>query len=110
MTERGPFIVLLETLRVRTPMYLGSWSITRLRSYLSGYGHALYDMGRDETDPEWSGFQKWVERRYRSETTHGWDSLILFYNQDERDALEEFWKLLDEYLAEYRSGETEAGA
>lgn len=110
MTGKGPIIALLEKLRIRTAMYIGSRSITRLRTYIDGYGHGLDDSNFDSHDPEYYGFQGWIERRYRSQTSHGWDQLILFYCQDERDALDQFWTLLDEYLAECRGANPEPDA
>ncbi|MCC3439960.1 hypothetical protein [Microcoleus sp. PH2017_05_CCC_O_A] len=44
------------------------------------------------------GFQEWIQERYQITSTHGWDSIILFFSADEKDALDKFFKLLEEFL------------
>jgi len=50
-------------------------------------------------DPELlGGFREWVERKYGLTESHGsWDRIILFFSQDESDALNRFFELYNEY-------------
>ncbi len=80
-------------------MYLGKPHISLLRAFLDGWSSALYQAGVVITDEERMGeFQKWIEKTYRSKTTHGWHQIILYYSEDERTALIEFLKLFNEFL------------
>lgn len=81
-------------------MYLGRRSITRLRSFLDGYISARQDLGLPprKQEREFAGFQDWIQERFKITTTHGWDSIILFYSADERDALDNFFDLLEQFL------------
>ncbi|MFB2833878.1 hypothetical protein [Floridanema evergladense] len=95
---------LLERIKQRPGMYLGKSSITRLRMLLDGYGMARMELGlpRTEQEQEFNGFQDWIQKRYNITSSHGWDSIILFYSADERDALDKFFELFEKF----RNGES----
>ncbi|TAG95999.1 MAG: hypothetical protein EAZ19_10330, partial [Oscillatoriales cyanobacterium] len=38
------------------------------------------------------------QERYQITSSHGWDSIILFFSADEKDALDKFFKLLEEFF------------
>ncbi|MFB2894122.1 hypothetical protein ACE1CI_14525 [Aerosakkonemataceae cyanobacterium BLCC-F50] len=90
---------LLERIKQRPGMYLGKSSITRLRMLLDGYGMARMELGlpRTEQEGEFNGFQEWIQQRYNITSSHGWDSIILFYSADEREALEKFFELFEKF-------------
>lgn len=95
---------LLERIKQRPGMYLGKCSITRLRMLLDGYGMARMELGlpKTEQEQEFNGFQEWIQERFNITSSHGWDSIILFYSLDERDALDKFFELFEKF----RNGES----
>ena len=80
-------------------MYLGNCSITRLNMLLVGYSQARMELGlpRTEQEKEFDQFQEWIQRKYNISDSKGWDSIILFYSADERDALNNFFELFDQF-------------
>jgi hypothetical protein len=94
------FFDLLQRIKQRPGMYLGKCSITRLRAFLDGYETARAELGFPDTEQQQQldGFQEWIQERYKITSTHGWDSIILFFSVDEKDALDKFFKLLEEFL------------
>lgn len=95
---------MLQEIEKRPGMYLGKRSITRLRSFLDGYMGAREDLGLPQTEQEreFNGFQEWIQERFNITSSHGWDSIILFYSADERDALDKFFELFEKF----RNGES----
>ncbi len=90
------FYDLLESLRKRPGMYLGSASITLLEAFLNGYGtfHEQIDYG----NPSFEGFNDFVGKFYGKYTTAGWKNLILSdHYGNESEALDRFFVLLDEF-------------
>lgn len=94
---------IINTIRKRSGMYLGSNSITALWHFLDGYQAALRDNGicsNRELFP--------LDFRYMSEFTNvrlgysgnmGWHEHILgFFNGDEEKALAGFFELFDEFI------------
>jgi hypothetical protein len=98
---------LLQRIKQRPGMYLGKCSITRLRAFLDGYGMARAELGvpRSQEEHDLNGFQEWIQERYKITSTHGWDSIILFFSVDEKDALDKFFKLLEEFLNQAKIAE-----
>ena len=94
------FFDLLQRIKQRPGMYLGKCSITRLRAFLDGYETARAELGFPDTEQQQQldGFQEWIQERYQITSTHGWDSIILFFSVDEKDALDKLFKLLEEFL------------
>lgn len=90
---------MLQNIKQRPGMYLGRCSITRLRSFLDGYMGARQDLGLPltEQEREFDGFQEWTQKRFNINSNHGWDSIILFYSADERDALNTFFELFEAF-------------
>jgi hypothetical protein len=95
---------ILELVRKRPPIYLDEYSIKRLRSFLVGYQGGLISQGfefRDEK-PDFHGFNDWVAKRLGFfESTAGWCNMILEKSANERDALEHFFVLLNEFKKEF---------
>jgi hypothetical protein len=94
------FYNMLQSIKQQPGMYLGKCSITRLRAFLDGYIGARQDLGLPLTqqEKEFGGFQDWIQEKYKITSTHGWDSIILFYSADERDALDNFFKLFEQFF------------
>lgn len=95
---------MLEQIKQRPGMFLGQCSITRLRSFLDGYIGCRADLGLPETQQEleFNQFQEWIQTRFKITSSHGWDSIILFYSADEKEALNNFFEL----FAQFRNGES----
>ncbi|AFZ23136.1 hypothetical protein Cylst_0809 [Cylindrospermum stagnale PCC 7417] len=90
---------MLERIKQRPGMFLGNCSITRLRAFLDGYMGSREDLGLPATQQEleFNQFQEWIQTRFKITSSHGWDSIILFYSADERDALNNFFELFDKF-------------
>ena len=95
---------MIEDMRVRPAMYLGTSSVTKLQSFLDGYQAALYNFDIEEIQdillplPFWF-FHEYVARRFDYyESTSGWCNMILDQTaQDEEKGLQLFYTLLDEF-------------
>ncbi|MCL1462874.1 hypothetical protein [Argonema galeatum] len=90
---------MLQEIKKRPGIFLGRSSITRLRSFLDGYMGAREDLGLPRTDQEreFNNFQDWIQKRYNITSSHSWNEIILFYSADERDALDNFFKLFEKF-------------
>ena len=93
------FYEMLQRIKQRPGMFLGQCSITRLRAFLDGYMGSRSDLGLLPTQQEleFNQFQEWVQTRFKISSSHGWDSIILFYSADERDALNNFFELFEQF-------------
>jgi hypothetical protein len=90
---------MLKRIQKRPGMFLGQCSITRLRAYLDGYMGSRTDLGLPPTQQEleFNQFQDWIQTRFKINSSHGWDSIILFYSEDEKDALNNFFELFEQF-------------
>lgn len=89
----------LQEIKTRPGMFLGNCSITRLRAFLDGYMSARADLGLSPTEQEktFNGFQAWIQKRFNITSTQGWDRIILFHSADEREALDHFFQLFEQF-------------
>ncbi|WP_375509372.1 hypothetical protein [uncultured Nostoc sp.] len=96
---------ILNSIKKRPGMYLGTNSITRLDMLLRGYSLARKEVGVPPTEPEreFEGFQSWIEEKYRINSGQSWSKIILFYSIDEYEALQKFFELFEEYLNRNKS-------
>lgn len=96
---------LLAKIRKRPGMFLGTPSIIRLNMLLTGYSLARLELGLEETkeEQEFSQFQEWIEEKYQSKSTEGWDTLILKNSDNEKDAFSQFFVLYDEFKQQYKN-------
>lgn len=90
---------ILQQIRKRPKMFLARCSLKYLNTFLNGYVKCM-----NHTDPEcnykfYPGFQEFIQKRYNITTEKHWVDIIEFYNLDDEIAFEEFFKLLDEFLA-----------
>ncbi|MEC4813510.1 MAG: hypothetical protein SAK29_09600, partial [Scytonema sp. PMC 1069.18] len=85
--------------------YLGKRSITHLQTFLDGYTFGLrqVDVPVTEEEQEFEKFQEWIEQRFNQHSTQSWSRIILFYSEDEIDALERFFELFEEFLQSDKS-------
>ena len=100
MAQQYSIYDLLTKIRVRPAMYLGEWSLIRLRAFIDGYTFLAYELGIEPRDqPDFGGFHDWVARKFGwRESTAGWTNILLQESGgDDRKGLASFFKLLDEY-------------
>jgi len=103
------FYELIAKIKKRPALYLGNKSISHLQVFLDGYTFARRELkvpiSNEEADFE--DFQEWIEGKFNLPDTQSWAKIILFYSADERDALERFFELFDEFVKRNSSSTTE---
>lgn len=91
-------VELIKSIRQKPELYVGKQSLSLIQAYIYGW------VNRDEeniVDSEYLGeFQDWIQAKYNITSTQSWASIILFFSIDERDALNRFFLLFDEFLNE----------
>jgi hypothetical protein len=100
MKQQYSIYDLLTEIRARPAIYLGEWSLIRLRAFIDGYRFMAQEQGMEPGDqPDFDGFLDWVATRFGwRESTAGWCNIILRESgDDDRTALESFFELIDEY-------------
>ena len=90
---------LLEKIKQRASLYLGKKSLSHLHVFLDGYTFARRQLGIPITEQEkqFEEFQEWIENRFNQADTQSWSRIILFYDEDEADALNRFFDLFEEF-------------
>jgi hypothetical protein len=105
------FFGLLAAIRERPGMYIGRKSLRDFYAWLNGYQFARMQTGvpplADEA--EFDGFDAFVCGKYRWHDVGGWAAKIAYYYRDDADALDEFFKLLDEFRAASKPRSRRAG-
>lgn len=97
--------LLLGPIRQRPGMYLGEPRISLLPNFILGYSMGFHmakkhDTAMDEFFGE-TGFVEWFFKKYNIVQSSFWQTPFLDEaNQDERKALELFFKYLEEYNKE----------
>jgi hypothetical protein len=92
---------LLETIKTKPELYLGTASISNLRMFIQGYRFARKELSISNTEVEsdfYKNFQPWLQNRLSIRTVNGWDKIILLTCIDEKAAFDYFFQLLDEFL------------
>src|SRR5262249_20246834 len=90
----------IAMIRPSPSMYLGCYSLIRLRAFLDGCFFMVVTFGIDcEVPPDFRGFDDWVAQKFGwRESTAGWCGIILQEcDGDDSAALDCFFELLDEY-------------
>ncbi len=89
-------IELIKKIEERPAMYISKNYISCLRAFIDGW---YFRDTSNITDIDFMGdFQDWITSKYKITTNHSWNDIILFYSQDEVDALKNFFKEFDEFL------------
>ncbi len=101
---------LLQKVKQRPALYLGKRSLSHLQVFLDAYTFALREVGIEVTEQEreFEEFQEWIEQRFHQPDTQSWSRIILFYSEDESDALNRFFELFQEFLQRHNTLELEA--
>ncbi|MHB9110603.1 MAG: hypothetical protein ACYDCO_26415 [Armatimonadota bacterium] len=107
MSANKRLIELLGRIRRCPSMHLCAHSLIRLHAYVDGYFSAWCDnVGAEEGWPSMlRDFDQWIAERFREGIEMGWWKIILFYSQTDYEALDEFWKLWDEFVNTYKGAE-----
>ena len=92
---------LLGKIKKRSSLYLGKQSLSHLHVFLDGYTFARRQLGIPLTAEEkkFEDFQEWIENRFNQADTQSWSRIILFYSEDEADALKRFFDLFEEFVS-----------
>ena len=99
------FYELLESVRARPAMYFGVKSFRDFHSWLAGYQYARFEAGTPPTEEEkeFAGFDDFIQERFEWHDVGGWAGKIAYYNRHDSNALDEFFKLLDEFKENRRT-------
>jgi hypothetical protein len=95
------FFGLLAAIRERPDMYIGRKSLQDLRTWLAGYRFARMQNNLPPLpdDGEFDGFDAFICNKYRWHDVRGWAAKIAYNYHDDALALDEFFRLLDEFLS-----------
>jgi hypothetical protein len=95
---------LLKSVKKRPEIYIGEKSLSLLYIFIQGFLHAFYTMNNTNNYVGfYSGFQDWIQKRYDISSSQSWCRIIRFFSSNEADAFDNFYRLLDEYLAQVKS-------
>ncbi|WP_022821648.1 hypothetical protein [Hymenobacter norwichensis] len=94
---------LLAAIKRRPAMYLTRRYISCLKAYLDGWAIMAYQHNIEIDGSCMQEFQDWITDKYRITSSHSWADIILFYSGDECDALDNFFKLFDEWQQRVRT-------
>jgi hypothetical protein len=92
---------LLEKIKAKPGLYIGTASITHLRMFIVGYRFARSEMSINNTEAEtdfYKNFQPWLQNRLSIRTVNAWDKIILLTCIDEKASFDYFFQLLEEFL------------
>jgi len=89
----------LNEIRQRPGMYLGKKSLILLAAYINGYVCRECELNNN-FESRFSDFNEYVKRRFNIESGQDWLKIILFNSSTEEDAVDLFYKLLDEFFIE----------
>ena len=93
---------LIEKIKQRPSLYLNKRSLSHLKTFLDGYTFALRQANISVTEEEtkFDNFQEWIEEKYNQYSTQDWSEIILFYAEDEANALDIFFELFQEFITQ----------
>jgi hypothetical protein len=101
-----PLFDLLEKIKAKPGLYIGTVSISHLRMFIVGYRFARSQMGMANTAAEtdfYKNFQPWLQNRLSIRTVNSWDKIILLTCINEKAAFDYFFQLLSEFLQRDKS-------
>ncbi len=100
------FFEILEKIKTKPVMYIGSPSVNDLFHFLVGFKTALRELGIQATDEEmdfYREFQPWVQKKYHVSTSNSWAKIIMLHCGSEQEGLNVFYKLLEEFQSRDKS-------
>jgi hypothetical protein len=91
---------ILEQIRSRPALFLGTRSLSALQHFVNGYSEARRELGLSSPNPLPPDIHDWVAYRLHfRESTSGYVNMVLKRIPDEAQALERFFELVDEHHA-----------
>lgn len=90
---------LIDIVRKRPEVFLGSRTLTGLYHFIAGFEVALHAVGNDlkESAPPFRSFHQWIQRRLDGKQGVGWHETLLEVTRDERGAFDRFLLEVDEF-------------
>ena len=90
---------LFNKIKSRTLAYLYKPSIFSLAAFLAGYRYAREEFGipLTEKEKELGRFRQWLNEQYELGKNQMLERRIVLYSEDERDALNKFFKMYEIY-------------
>lgn len=92
----------IQQIKQKPGMYIGKPSLHLLQAYLNDY--VAYH--NETNDPNYffmPEFQEYIQRRFNITTTHSWANIITFYSNNDDDAFNRFYQLLEEFFVDKAS-------
>ena len=90
---------LLQKIKLNPYIYLGKKSLALLYAFINGY--KSYEEEQSDIIPIpdcLDGFQSYVQKKYNIYTDHNWARIIDFFSNDDADAFDCFYQLLEDLL------------
>jgi hypothetical protein len=90
---------IIDVVRRRPEMFLGSRTLSGLHHFINGFRLALHsvDVQIQEGEPPFHSFHQWIEKRLDGGPSAGWLQTLLDATGDEASAYERFLLELDEF-------------
>ena len=97
---------MLDLIRSRPAMYIGTESLGTLETWLSGFLFARKSAGLPllANEEEFSRFDQFVQDHYDWHDVGGWVAKIEYYERNGKHAIAEFYRLLDLFRGQGGSG------
>ena len=93
------FYKVLEDIKNKPSLYIGTKSLIRLKHFLDGIFYTLcYLNGQKECPNFLEGFQEWIQIRFDITSTQHWSDIINFHSSNDVNAFDLFFELLNEFL------------
>ncbi len=96
MDNHASIVELIKEIRENPTMYIGKYSVVRLEMFLLGWLHA--HKGTVSDSNVFFDFLESVKQHYQVKVSVPGADVISLFSYDEKDALEKFFKLFEEYL------------
>ena len=106
VASRSSIRVMVEFLRDRGTIFVGTPSVECLAAHLSGWFYAQGDRAADQE--VWDHFLKFVAKKYRDTEHRSWNALIGFHSLNSYEAYGKFFSDFDESVAQLLSTMTNA--
>ena len=99
---------LLEKIKQKPGIYIGSPNINNLLMFLCGHQYACeaMELPESEQEMEFTQFQPWLQAKFGVNTSASWARIILLYSSDEIDAFKNFFDLLAEFRNQQKNSAT----
>jgi len=97
-------VELIRTVEKRPRMFLPEESVRYMSAFITGYfaGRCKgFDISSECEDSEiYKEFQNWVQHKYQVETSHGVESITTYWSGGNKESLDLFFTLWNEYCNE----------